>query len=51
MHVSPDEADDIVCNGFEAAWIYYDPNNEGKIEADRMPRFFRQVAGMHLNLQ
>jgi len=51
MHHSEAEAEDEVCQRFNHVWMYYDPHNTGKIDADRMPRLFRELAGAQLNLQ
>ena len=51
IHVSEQEAENIVCSRFNTVWNYYDVNNEGKIDADRMPRFWRELTGIQLNLQ
>jgi len=36
-------ADNVVCLRFGDTWQRYDVINEGKIEADRMPGFFRHL--------
>ena len=51
MHVDEKEAENVVCSRFNTVWNYIDVNNDGKIEADRMPRFFRELTGIQLNLQ
>ena len=50
LHVPDAVANDMVCSRFWTIWRSEDPANLGKIEADRMPRFFRALTGIHLNL-
>ena len=50
MHTSDAEANDLICSRFWATWTREDTNNEGRLEADRMPRFFRALTGVQLNL-
>ena len=45
LHVDDQGAEDILCDNFEKTWKYTDVNNSGKIEADRMPGFFRDLVG------
>ena len=41
MHMSDTDSEVAVCARFNSVWDYLDVNKEGKIDADRMPRFFR----------
>ena len=40
LHVTAEDAQDIVCDKFKASWEHFDVNNSGKVEAERMPSFF-----------
>ena len=50
MHMTQENAEVAVCSRFKSAWDYFDVNHQGKIEPDRMPRFFREITGTQLNL-
>ena len=39
MHFNAAEAEQLTCDGFEEAWEHEDAAKQGKIEADRLPKF------------
>ena len=50
LHVNKDMAETLVCANFIPTWRYFDVNNDGHIDADRLPDFLRTLTGVHLNI-